>query len=405
MSSPRSKYPTERVPRAPVLCLSAVGMSRQTLPSVLDAAQVQYVSNCRSAIALCLQTLGIGAGHEVLLPAYHCIAIVEPVVWTGAKPVFYKVSESTAIDLDDISAKLSKNTKVLLVVHYFGFPQDMPKIRRFCDEHGILLLEDCAHCLFGGVGGKPMGWYSDYAVASLVKFFPIIDGGCIASFRHPLHVVVTRPTGLRFELKVLVNGLEKAGEFGRLPLLFALAYLPLRGINAFRSLQRSRASPEVATQVRQQDPYAMPAFDPATVDKRMSKASALTMRLVSTVRLVRRRRENFLALLDAMGDVAGARPLFSCLPDDVAPYVFPLVVDEPEKIFPALKHRGVPVIRFAEYLWREMDPKTCAVTLNYSRRVFQFPCHQELTAGELRWMIKEIRRCFTRSHESGVQRN
>ena len=91
----------------------------------------------------------IGKNDKVLLPAYHCIAMVEPVVWSNATPVFYKINADTSVDLDDIRTRLDSSTKLLLITHYFGFPQDLSKLRIFCDEHHILMLEDCAHAFFG----------------------------------------------------------------------------------------------------------------------------------------------------------------------------------------------------------------------------------------------------------------
>jgi len=69
-----------------------------------------------------------------------------------------------------------------------------------------------------------------------------------------------------------------------------------------------------------------------------------------------------------------------------------LLVEEPEKFFRPLKNHGVPVIRFGEFLWKGMDVNICSVSTSLSKKVFQFPCHQELTAAELDWMIKEIKK-------------
>jgi len=55
------------------------------------------------------------------------------------------------------------------------------------------------------------------------------------------------------------------------------------------------------------------------------------------------------------------------------PQVFPLLIDAPERVFPVLKKAGVPVIRFGEYLWEGMEPGTCPVSMDLSRRVFQLP--------------------------------
>ena len=78
------------------------------------------------------------------------------------------------------------------------------------------------------------------------------------------------------------------------------------------------------------------------------------------------------------------------------PQVFPLLIDAPERVFPVLKKAGVPVIRFGEYLWEGMEPGTCPVSMDLSRRVFQLPCHQELSDSEIEWMLEEVRAAVVR---------
>jgi hypothetical protein len=89
------------------------------------------------------------------------------------------------------------------------------------------------------------------------------------------------------------------------------------------------------------------------------------------------------------------------LPEGVFPYVFPLVTDEPERKFPALKNAGVPVIRFGEFLWESMDATTCPISVDLSRRVLQFPCHQELSLAEMTWMISEARNVLLANESPG----
>jgi hypothetical protein len=96
-------------------------------------------------------------------------------------------------------------------------------------------------------------------------------------------------------------------------------------------------------------------------------------------------------LLTGLTGIPGCRPLFPDLPEGVFPYVFPLITDKPERKFPALKNAGVPVIRFGEFLWEGMEATTCPTSVDLSRRVLQFPCHQELSAAEITWMISEAR--------------
>ena len=55
------------------------------------------------------------------------------------------------------------------------------------------------------------------------------------------------------------------------------------------------------------------------------------------------------------------------------------------------KKDGVPIVRFAEYLWQGVDASVCSASVDLSRHVLQFPCHQELQEQELDWMIDKIK--------------
>ena len=387
-----TSYPRERIPKQPVL--SAATFTRYAhsgIPSVLDAGAVRYVNRGCMAIGLALQHAQVGAGDEVLLPAYHCISMIEPVLWRGARPLFYRIDANTAIDLNDVEARLTPRTRALLVTHYFGFPQDVQRIRKFCDAHRILLIEDCAHAFFGAVGAAPLGSFGDYAIASAWKFFPIYDGGLLISARKDLSGLQLQTRGPWFQAKALVNTLEQAFEYQRLDVARLLLKAPLwLKDRALRQVKKTGAADSLEDGSLSTSVGGW-GFDAALVTKRMSVSSRLITALASKHRITQSRRRNFALLLAELGSLPGCRPLFAALPDRVVPQVFPLVFDAPERAFPLLKQAGVPIIRFGEYLWEGMDLSTCPVSAELSRCVFQFPCHQELADVELDWMIGEVR--------------
>ena len=387
-------FPKPRIPTSPVLSFTSFsGDKHQHILSVLDAGRVEFVTSGTIAIALALQQMKIGKNDKVLLPAYHCISMVEPVVRANATPVFYKINDDTSVDLDDIRARLDSSTKLLLITHYFGFPQDLSKLRIFCDEHNILMLEDCAHAFFGEYKGRPLGSFGDYAIASTMKFFPASEGGCLVSSRHPITSLRLESAGVVFEVKATLDALERGFEYGRMGLLHKIMYLPIYLKNLIWEFIKKRVRSE---KIDSEPDFSEEEFEMEEVwlNKASSSFSQYLTRKMSQTRIAASRRKNYTILLEALSDLSGCRPLFNKLPDGVIPYVFPLIVEEPEKFFKPLKNHGVPVIRFGEFLWRGMDMDTCPVSTSLSKRVFQFPCHQELTPAELDWMIKEIKEIF-----------
>lgn len=370
-----------RVPLAPVLSRSSFAGGGHAA-SVLDAGAVHQVTSGRIAIALALREMGIGSGDGVLVPSYHSMSMIPPVLACGARPLFYKVGMDGAVDLLDVAAKLDPSVKAIMVTSYFGFPQALAQLRAFCDGHGLLLLEDCAHCFFGEHAGKPVGSWGDYAIASSMKFFPIYEGGCLVSARHRLTGAQPVSAGAGFEAKAALNALENSFAYGRLPLVRALLWLPMQ-LKAVL-WRRRKAGPALAPSSSDSS-YE---FDPRWLDKRSSLFSRLVMKHASHARIVALRRANYLQLEQALAGLPGCRPLHASLPTGACPWLFPLLVDDPEPLFARLHAAGVPMTRFAETLWPGAD---CANSAHLSRHVLAFPCHQELRADELAWMTAAIR--------------
>lgn len=400
-----NKPADEKIPKHPVFSWKTFAREYgAVVPSILDAGEVRHLNRGSLAIAFALQHSGISHGDEVLLPAYHCIAMVEPVLWVGAVPAFYRIQESTALDLADIERRLTPSSRVLIAPHYFGFPQDMKSIRAFCDEHHLILIEDCAHAFFGRMNGHPPGYYGDYAIGSAWKFFPMDEGACIVSSKGNLSGTTTESAGLFFETKSLMNTLEYAVAYDRLGILNFPIHWMLRIKDGLWNRVKSKPVPRLQGVGKEPELGATTGFDGNRVKQRSSRSSRLIIEGASKSRIVRNRRENYSKLLSCLGNLPGCKPLFGTLPDDVVPHVFPLVMTHPEIVFPQLKAAGVPIIRFGEYLWEGMDKGLCPVSENYSRRVFQFPCHQDLQPAELDWMIGQIGDVLLSAASQGVMK-
>jgi dTDP-4-amino-4,6-dideoxygalactose transaminase len=266
----------------------------------------------------------------------------------------------------------------------------MSAIRAFCDAHGLALVEDCAHCFFGEHAGRPVGSFGDYAIASSMKFFPAYDGGVLVARHAP--GLALRSAGAGFELKAMLNALELGFSYGRLPLLKALLTPALGAKNgAWRALKRlrGRAAPPPALAPRSSDSGV--EFDPAWIDKRASWFARRLLDRLPGARIVAGRRRHYQALEQALGALPGCRPLFARLPDGACPWLFPLLVDDPEPVFARLCARGVPVTRFASTLWAGVDERSCPASSRLSRQVLAFPVHQELRGEELPWLAAQIK--------------
>ncbi len=148
----------------------------------LGAENVTALNSCTSALHLALRLCDVGIGDEVITTPMTCMATNEPIVLTGATPVWADVQPDTGnIDPESIRRKISVRTRVIMVVHWGGYPCDLDEINAIAREHGLKVIEDCAHAWGAEYHGKKIGTHSDFACFSLqaIKHFTTGDGGAL----------------------------------------------------------------------------------------------------------------------------------------------------------------------------------------------------------------------------------
>jgi dTDP-4-amino-4,6-dideoxygalactose transaminase len=126
----------------------------------------------RSALMAILYSLAEidGRKNEVLLQAFTCNAVPNPVLWSGFEPVFVDCDEKTFnIDVDDLRKKITPKTGLVIVQHTFGLPAQMDEIVRICQENNLVLVEDCAHSLGAAYQGRPVGTFGQAAFFSFSR--------------------------------------------------------------------------------------------------------------------------------------------------------------------------------------------------------------------------------------------
>jgi dTDP-4-amino-4,6-dideoxygalactose transaminase len=380
------------IPRLPVLgWASFAGARRARTPSVLDQPHVLFTTSGRAAIGLALRALAVAPGDKVLVPSFHCPTMVAPVVSAGAEPLFFPVTGTGGADIDHLERVDLRRVRGILAAHYFGFPQPMARLRRFCDERGIALIEDCAHAFFGTSEGRPVGGWGDFAIASLTKFFPVSEGGCLVSATRSLAGFVLGSRPFLHELKSLAN----AVEVGTLHRRFFGMNALLRAVFGLEGVLRGRQLSE--RPAVEDDFETAPAFefDDSLSGARITCAARWTVGQVHHARIVDLRRRNYALLSTLLAEVPGAAPHLRALPDAAVPYVFPLRVrDAAEPRYRSLRAARVPLFR-----WDQLWPRTPVIPGDHGRDwangIFQLGCHQDMTAAEVRAVAAIVRRIFT----------
>lgn len=150
----------------------------------IGARHATSVCNGTVAIHLALETLGLGEGDEVIVPALTYIASVNTIIQTGASPIFVdSLENSWQIDPEDIRRKITPKTKAVMVVHLYGLPCSMDEIMAICRNHGLLLIEDCAEAFGTYYKGQHVGTFGDVATFSFFgnKTITTGEGGMVVA--------------------------------------------------------------------------------------------------------------------------------------------------------------------------------------------------------------------------------
>lgn len=128
------------------------------------------VSSGTDALLIALMVLEIGAGDEVIVPAYSFFATAGVVHRQGAVPVFVDVdSESLNLDPAAFEAAITPRTKAVIPVHLYGQCADMETINAIAAKRGIHVIEDAAQAVGAEFDGRRAGSLSPLGCFS---FFP-----------------------------------------------------------------------------------------------------------------------------------------------------------------------------------------------------------------------------------------
>jgi len=343
------------------------------VPAVDELPHV-VVTSGRAAIFHALAALKLSAQTIVLAPTYHCPTMIAPILMTGLRPRYYPIDEHGLPLLNDVAPG---DVGAIIVSHYFGVPRSLAAVREWSDGHGIALIEDCAHTFFGRAGERNVGAWGDFATASATKFFPVIEAGLLASASRALPVLDLAAQGALTELRGAFDLLELGALYARcaspgdlLAPLFALK-------RRLRGALRGAASDDEAESSRLDADSLLRECRMERVNRAPLRLSRLLLRRLARAPLVERRRENYRRYARAFASANGVRSLFPDIPDDTAPYVFPLWVDCADRVYGELRRRRMPVFRW-DRRWPGTPDLPGDAGGHWSREVLQLLCHQNL---------------------------
>ncbi len=305
----------------------------------------------------------------MLVPAYHCGTEVEALVQAGLSCRFYEASESLEPDQGELDSLVDDHVRALFVIHYLGFPQRVDRWRRWCDEHGILLIEDCAQAWLSTLDGRPLGSFGDLAIFSIYKTLGLPDGGALISRVVPPVTSVGRRLGVASAARKHV------------------AWLMASVAPVDRLISRFEAG----------GPPTLALGDPAT---ELSLLTRFLLPRLADPAAALRRRAHYAALLGEFA--AYVPPPFARLPEGACPLVFPLETSGMSDVAARLNASGITARRLWPILHPLLPVARFPGAASWHDRFLILPVHQELGEQDLDRVMTALHALLRRGRVDAV---
>lgn len=334
-------------------------------PWARDSQQTSVFGQGRTALAVgidALRTRRNARSVRVWFPGYICEDALGVLRGRSVDLAFYPVREDLVPDWDCVGGNSldSVDLEVFVLVHYFGFPNDGIAARGFCDRRGMVLIEDGAHVAgpLAGMGEGDMTFYSPS------KILAGPQGGVLTAAPELVALPATASSGW-------ISGPTMRWLFVRLAQkVFVRLGIPWHGLTGLEPAESS--------------------FGPEHCDRFTLRMLSVTSRHLAGA--IEKRRANYRVMSEGCLGIVGARPFRAELPEEVCPYVFPVLVEDGSaRMVQVLKESGVPASEWPD-LPREVlaRPEEHRVALDMDRRLMLLPVHQSLQPADLRLMVRRL---------------
>lgn len=298
-----------------------------------EGVVVRYFSLARHALVALFRVLGIGLGARVLLPEYICRDLLASIHAVGAIVDYYPVDSRLA---PAGAPEKWPRADAVIMVNYFGFPQDPMPFERYRDRCGAILIEDNAHgFLSRDQAGRWLGLRGDAGLFSLRKTLLVPNGAAFSVKREqcrvpvpsPLdEVVVPVPLGMRIRLalRTLPRGRRIALHAANLQRMA-------------RMLRTGHAVPPPAADAEMVipgSPHPFQGLQAALAAQEIEKEIA--------------RRRALYGVLCARVAATGATLVFPTLPEGTTPYGLPVYTDDAAALERLARNFGLDSFRWPD---------------------------------------------------------
>lgn len=131
----------------------------------------------RVSLYVILQAMNVKEGDEVIIPAYTCVVVPNPIIYLGAKPVYVDIDkDNLCMDINLLEKNITEKTKVIICQNTYGLSANVDTIVEIAKKHNLYTIEDCTHGFGGFYKNQPNGSYCDAALYSMQWNKPFSSG-------------------------------------------------------------------------------------------------------------------------------------------------------------------------------------------------------------------------------------
>jgi perosamine synthetase len=342
------------------------------LPYPLSHPRTRCYYLGRNAVYHGAKALGLGAGDEVVFPAWHSGTESAPLAHLGCKLRFYEVRRDLSIDLAEIESLITSATRAIYAIHFVGFQAPIAELRELADQHRVALIEDAALAFLGRLDDRPLGTWGDVSIFCLYKSLPTAAGGILAVNRDDVPLPVDGlPCSRYSELNLTIKRVLEHAEM----------HWGLPGYALRRLAQGFGRRGAAAAGLRVKSPDAL-LFEPELLDHRIGWWTERIIGWLDYDRIYRKRRANYQWLARELAGT-GVRLLRPELPEGAVPLFLPVWAEDKFGTVERLQAEGLDAVPVwgihHDHLPHGEFPQTEFLT----RHAIEMPVHHTLAPRHL----------------------
>lgn len=377
-------------PPHPSLRFSDLGLpsSKSRLEAIAESRSIVKFFNARAALFHVFLQLKTTRRSRVLMPAFHCVSMVEPAICAGLTVSYYRIDRHLQIDVQDVLAQAGEDVCGFVFVDFFGFAANvdvlLPELRR----RGVAVIEDRSHSFlqsrpFGLAGGR-----GDFTVYSFAKLVPCGVGGGLRIQDRPFALPALHRPALGDSLVRNKRLLEQTilSASTRSPARRAYVALEAARVRRRRRVTARRQTPgEAQGQIGKGEAthdFGDLGFNVSHAWTRMPALPRWVLGAADLPSIVAARRRNYQIYVEILGAPEAPPSIFPQLDDAVCPWAYPIIVADRAQHDQRLRSRGVPVWTFGDLLHPDLERVATRAALedarHLSKQVLCLPVHQGL---------------------------